>query len=163
MTTEPLLLTDRASRRICEILAKEPGKTALRLAVNGGGCSGFQYEFALAGAKAADDIAIEKNGAVLLVDEISLDYLRGSEVDFVDDLMGSSFRVNNPNAKMSAPRRNVILVISPAVTFLRTSLSTTSANETPARKRNRGAGRVPKSCEYIRNVLLRASPPSHES
>ena|ERR1700733_9349752 len=101
MNSAPLVLTDRAARQICDILSKEPGKTALRLAVNGGGCSGFQYEFALVDMKADDDIIIEKNGAVLLVDEISLGYVRGSQVDFVDELIGASFRVNNPNAKMS--------------------------------------------------------------
>lgn len=101
MNNSSITLTDRAAARIVQILAKEPGKVALRLAVNGGGCSGFQYEFALADAKARDDIAIEKNGAMLLVDEISAQYVQDSELDFVDDLMGAFFRVNNPNATAS--------------------------------------------------------------
>ncbi|MES2906089.1 MAG: iron-sulfur cluster insertion protein ErpA [Pseudomonadota bacterium] len=101
MTVLPMTLTDRAALRIGQILSTEPGKTALRLAVNGGGCSGFQYEFSLVSARAEDDIAIEKNGATLLVDEISAQYVQGSELDFVDDLMGAFFRVNNPNATAS--------------------------------------------------------------
>ena len=74
---------------------------ALRIAVNGGGCSGFQYEFSLADNRDAEDIAIERDGATVLVDSTSLVYMAGSVVDFVDDLMGQSFRVNNPQAKSS--------------------------------------------------------------
>ncbi len=97
----PLTLTARAAQRIKILLEGEPDKIGLRLAVSGGGCSGFQYEFSLTDAKAADDIAIEKDGAVLLVDEISAQYMQGSELDYVDDLMGAFFRVNNPNATAS--------------------------------------------------------------
>jgi iron-sulfur cluster insertion protein len=101
MNAQPLNLTERAAARIREVLDKEPGKIALRLAVSGGGCSGFQYEFSLADAKAPDDIAIEKDGALALVDEVSAQYVQGSELDYVDDLMGASFRVNNPKATAS--------------------------------------------------------------
>ena len=94
-------LTDAAARRIAAIVAKEPGKSALRIAVEGGGCSGFSYRFDLVGERNDDDVAIEKNGATLLVDELSLVYMGGSVVDFVDDLMGQSFQIKNPNAVAS--------------------------------------------------------------
>jgi iron-sulfur cluster assembly accessory protein len=94
-------LTDAAARRIASIVAKEPGKSALRIAVEGGGCSGFSYKFDLVGGRNDDDIAIEKDGATLLVDELSLVYMGGSVVDFVDDLMGQSFQIKNPNAVAS--------------------------------------------------------------
>ena len=94
-------LTDAAARRIAAIVAKEPGKSALRIAVEGGGCSGFSYKFDLVGERNEDDVAIEKHGATLLVDELSLVYMGGSVVDFVDDLMGQSFQIKNPNAVAS--------------------------------------------------------------
>jgi iron-sulfur cluster assembly accessory protein len=99
--SETVALSARAARRIAEIVKTEPGQSALRIAVNGGGCSGFQYEFTLEGERNADDIAIERDGATLLIDAISLGYMAGSEIDFVDDLIGQSFKVNNPQAKMS--------------------------------------------------------------
>ena len=94
-------VTDAAARRIAAIVAKEPGKSALRIAVEGGGCSGFSYKFDLVGERNDDDLAIEKNGATVLIDELSLVYLGGSVVDFVDDLMGQSFQIKNPNAVAS--------------------------------------------------------------
>ncbi|MEJ6783087.1 iron-sulfur cluster insertion protein ErpA [Aminobacter sp. Piv2-1] len=91
-------MTDAAARRIAKIVAGEPGKTALRISVEGGGCSGFSYKFDLVESANADDIAIEKDGATLLIDDLSLVYMGGSVVDFVDDLMGQSFQIKNPNA-----------------------------------------------------------------
>jgi iron-sulfur cluster assembly accessory protein len=99
--TTAITLTERAASRIREIVAREPGKSALRVAVNGGGCSGFQYEFALAETAADDDLVIETAGARALVDPVSQNFLAGSEIDFVDDLMGQSFRIRNPNATAS--------------------------------------------------------------
>jgi iron-sulfur cluster assembly accessory protein len=99
--TAQITLTDRAASRILEITAREPGKNALRVAVNGGGCSGFQYEFQLTDAPADDDLVIERAGAKALVDPVSQEFLAGSEIDFVDDLMGQSFRIRNPNATSS--------------------------------------------------------------
>ena len=99
--TPTITLTDRAASRILEIVAREPGKSALRVAVNGGGCSGFQYEFQLAEAQAEDDLVIERAGARALVDPVSQGFLQGSQIDFVDDLMGQSFRITNPNATSS--------------------------------------------------------------
>ena len=94
-------LSERAARRILKILAKEPGGTALRVSVSGGGCSGFQYDFDLDTARADDDIVIERDGAIVLIDPVSLPYMGGAEIDFVDDLIGQSFQIRNPNATAS--------------------------------------------------------------
>lgn len=99
--TGSITLTERAAARIGHILAKEPGKQALRIAVNGGGCSGFQYEFQLAEAPAADDLVIERDGVRAVIDPVSQGFLEGAQIDFVDDLMGQSFRIRNPNATSS--------------------------------------------------------------
>lgn len=97
----PVVVTAQAARRVAEIAAAEPGTPMLRVSVEGGGCSGFQYKFDLVGAAEPSDLVIERDGAQVLIDEISLVYLAGSEIDFVDDLMGQSFRVKNPNATAS--------------------------------------------------------------
>jgi iron-sulfur cluster assembly accessory protein len=94
-------ITERAARRIGDILSREPAGTMLRVSVEGGGCSGFQYRFDMDRAEADDDIVIRRDGAAVLIDPVSLNYLAGSEIDFVDDLIGASFRVNNPQAKAS--------------------------------------------------------------
>ena len=91
-------VTERAAARIGEILRREPAGTMLRVSVEGGGCSGFQYRFDIERSQAPDDVVIRRNGAIVLIDQMSLGYLAGSEIDFVDDLIGSSFRVNNPQA-----------------------------------------------------------------
>jgi iron-sulfur cluster assembly accessory protein len=96
-----LSMTERAARRIGEILRSEPSGTMLRLSVLGGGCSGFQYKFDVERDRAEDDVTIDRGGVTLLVDSTSLQYLVGSEIDFVDDLIGASFKVNNPKAKAS--------------------------------------------------------------
>ena len=92
--------TRSAAKRITEMASAE-GAIALRLAVNGGGCSGFQYEFSLAKAPEPDDVAIEAHGAKVLIDPTSLDLLKGSQLDYVNDLGGSYFNVSNPNASSS--------------------------------------------------------------
>lgn len=94
-------LTDRAARRIAEIVAGEPKTPLLRVSVEGGGCSGFQYKFDLVGGSEADDLVIEKAGAKVLIDPVSLGFLTGSEIDFVDELIGASFKINNPQATAS--------------------------------------------------------------
>jgi len=94
-------MTDRAARRIGEILAREPAGTMLRVSVEGGGCSGFQYKFDMERAKADDDLVLARNGATVLIDSVSQQYLSGAEIDFVDDLIGAAFKVNNPNATAS--------------------------------------------------------------
>jgi iron-sulfur cluster assembly accessory protein len=73
----------------------------LRISVEGGGCSGFQYKFDLVGDRTADDVVIERAGARVLIDPVSLDYLAGSEIDFVDDLIGAAFKIKNPQATAS--------------------------------------------------------------
>ena len=100
MTTD-VTMTERAARRIGEILKAEPTGSALRVSVEGGGCSGFQYKFDVDGSKAAGDLAVERAGATVLIDSTSLQYMAGAEIDFVDDLIGAAFRVNNPKAKAS--------------------------------------------------------------
>jgi iron-sulfur cluster assembly accessory protein len=94
-------VTSRASKRIAEILKGEAEPMMLRVAVSGGGCSGFQYTFTFDDARQDDDLVIEQDGATVLIDSVSLDYLKGSEIDFVDELIGASFQVKNPNAKSS--------------------------------------------------------------
>jgi iron-sulfur cluster assembly accessory protein len=94
-------VSERAARKIGEILSREPSGTMLRVSVQGGGCSGFQYKFDTERAKADDDVVIERAGATVLIDPVSLDYMAGSEIDFVDDLIGSSFKVHNPKATAS--------------------------------------------------------------
>ncbi len=94
-------LTERAARRIAEIIGGETPGTVLRIAVEGGGCSGFQYKFDLTQQRADDDIVLERGEATVLIDPISLEYLAGSEIDFVDDLIGASFKIHNPQASAS--------------------------------------------------------------
>jgi iron-sulfur cluster assembly accessory protein len=94
-------VSERAARRIGDILKGEPSGTMLRVSVEGGGCSGFQYKFDMDRTKAADDLVISRDGAVILIDPVSVNYMAGSEIDFVDDLIGASFKVKNPQAKAS--------------------------------------------------------------
>jgi iron-sulfur cluster assembly accessory protein len=96
--TAPLTVTERAARRIQSILKSEAEGAMLRVAVNGGGCSGFQYDFSFDTAITPDDVAIRRDGVTVLVDSVSRPFLEGSTLDFVDDLMGQSFRVQNPKA-----------------------------------------------------------------
>jgi len=95
-------LSDSAARRIARILSGEADKRALRVSVEGGGCSGFSYKYDLVEDRSEpDDLVIEKEGAKVLIDSMSLQFLGGSEIDFVDDLMGQSFQIKNPNATSS--------------------------------------------------------------
>jgi iron-sulfur cluster assembly accessory protein len=94
-------ISPSAARKIAGLVASEPGAAAFRVAVNGGGCSGFQYEFGFAEAPAEDDILIERDGAKVVVDSVSLPFLADAEIDWVDELIGSSFKIRNPNAKSS--------------------------------------------------------------
>ena len=94
-------VTDRAAARVAKILSGEPDGSMLRVAVNGGGCSGFQYAYDITTDRSDDDLAIEKNGITVLIDSVSMDFLKGAKIDFVDDLIGQSFRIDNPNATAS--------------------------------------------------------------
>src|SRR5262249_27668232 len=100
MSTE-VTMTERAARRIGEILKAEPAGSMLRVSVEGGGCSGFQYRFGFDQSKAADDLVLAQNGATVLIDPVSVKYMAGAEIDYVDDLIGASFKVNNPVATAS--------------------------------------------------------------
>lgn len=91
-------VTERAARRISEIISGEAAGTMLRVSVKAGGCTGFQYAFDLVNDRENGDHVIEKAGATVLIDEISLPLMEGSEIDFVDNLIGASFKINNPKA-----------------------------------------------------------------
>ncbi len=97
-TEELPVVTDRAARRIAKVLAGEAEGSMFRVAVQGGGCSGFQYTFDIVPRREADDLAIERDGVTVLVDSVSLDFLKGAKIDFVDNLIGQSFQIDNPNA-----------------------------------------------------------------
>ena len=99
--TDSITVSERAVRRIGEILRAEPAGAMLRVSVEGGGCSGFQYKFDVERARAEDDVVIARDGAVVLIDPISLQYMAGSQIDFVDDLIGASFKIANPQATAS--------------------------------------------------------------
>ncbi len=95
-------LTERAGRRIAEIISKEPKGTVLRIGVAGGGCSGFSYEYNLVRQSASsDDLVLQKAGATVLIDKLSLQFMGGSKIDYVDDLVGQAFKIDNPNTLAS--------------------------------------------------------------
>ena len=96
-----IALTERAARRISEIMAREPEGSMLRISVNGGGCSGFAYAFDVDRTRQEEDIVVERDGVSVLVDQVSLQYMDGSVIDFVDDLIGQSFKIQNPHAVAS--------------------------------------------------------------
>jgi len=98
---DTVTISDSAARRIGEILKGEPAGSMLRVSVEGGGCSGFQYKFDIERAKAEDDLVLARDGAVVLIDPVSVNYMAGSQIDFVDDLIGQSFKINNPQATAS--------------------------------------------------------------
>ncbi len=101
MSEASVTVSERAARRIGEIFKAEPAGTMLRVSVEGGGCSGFQYKFDMEQAKADDDLVIAREGATVLIDPVSVQYMAGSEIDFVEDLIGASFKVKNPQATAS--------------------------------------------------------------
>jgi iron-sulfur cluster assembly accessory protein len=100
MSTQ-VTLTERAARRIGEILKGEPAGTMLRICVEGGGCSGFQYKFDFDRERAGDDLVLARDGATVLIDPVSVQYMEGAEIDYIDDLIGASFKINNPVAAAS--------------------------------------------------------------
>jgi iron-sulfur cluster assembly accessory protein len=100
--TSSVTLSDRAAKRVARILSKEPNGTVLRISVAGGGCSGFQYEYNLVQESANDDdLVLQKGEATVFIDSLSLEFMGGSEIDYVDDLIGQSFQIKNPNAVAS--------------------------------------------------------------
>jgi iron-sulfur cluster assembly accessory protein len=99
VTPRDVVLTERAARRIGKILGKESPGTVLRIAVSGGGCSGFQYEYKIVQESPTDDdLVLRGEGATVLIDSLSLEFMGGAEIDYVDDLIGQSFQIKNPNA-----------------------------------------------------------------
>ncbi|HEX8526812.1 iron-sulfur cluster insertion protein ErpA [Allosphingosinicella sp.] len=96
--SSPIALTPAAAARVAAIAGKQGRKPILRLAVDGGGCAGFQYRFGLAEEVEAGDLAVDQDGVTLVVDEMTLDLVRGGSVDFVESLGGAAFQVRNPNA-----------------------------------------------------------------
>lgn len=105
MTTDaptlPVSISANAAKRIGEILGGEAPGTMLRVAVNGGGCQGFSYDYSFTAAREADDLMLEDGAAKVVIDTMSAEYLTGSVIDWVDDLIGASFQIRNPNAKSS--------------------------------------------------------------
>ena len=99
MTEPQISLTENAAKRVAWIAERQHKPAILRLAVDGGGCAGFTYKFELADALDAEDSIAETDGVKLVVDPVSLDLVRGSAVDFVEDLGGAAFKVTNPNAQ----------------------------------------------------------------
>jgi len=100
MSEPSITLSERAAKRIAEILQAEHA-ALMRVSVEGGGCSGFQYRFDLVQDRAPDDLVVERDGARVVVDPISLGFVQGSEIDFVDELIGAQFKINNPNVTAS--------------------------------------------------------------
>ena len=101
MSEAPFSVGESAARRIAFLAAKEPKPVLMRVAVLGGGCSGFQYNFSFEEGRNEDDLLIERDGASVVVDSTSLELLKGSELDYVEEMVGSSFQVKNPNATSS--------------------------------------------------------------
>ena len=98
MNAPTMTLSPSAAARVATIAAKQGKPAILRLSVEGGGCSGFQYKFGLAEAAEADDLVVERDGVTLVVDPVSLEFVSGCVVDYVESLGGAAFRVENPNA-----------------------------------------------------------------
>ena len=94
----PVTVSDKAAQRIAAILSKEANGAMLRVAVEGGGCSGFQYKFDIVSDLGDDDLVLDAAGYKVLVDEISVEYMQGAEIDFSDELIGAAFKINNPMA-----------------------------------------------------------------
>ncbi len=101
MSEAQFSVTPSAAKQIAFLAAKEPKPVMMRVAVLGGGCSGFQYNFSFEEGKNDDDLLIERDGAAVVVDSTSLELLKGSELDFVQEMVGSAFQVKNPNATSS--------------------------------------------------------------
>jgi iron-sulfur cluster assembly accessory protein len=94
-------LTENAARRVAEIMKTEAPGSVLRVGVDGGGCSGFSYTYNVTTERNDDDLVLERDGATVLIDQISLEFLRGCRIDFIDDLMGRMFKISNPAATAS--------------------------------------------------------------
>ncbi len=96
-----VILTEAAARRVAEIMKTEAPGSVLRVGVDGGGCSGFQYTYTVTTERDPEDVVLEREGATVVVDQISLEFLKGCQIDFIDDLMGRMFKISNPAATAS--------------------------------------------------------------
>lgn len=104
MSSQPIAMnvTDNAAKRIAKLIEMEGNPNLkLRISVSGGGCSGFQYNFEFDENQEADDVVVEKDGVTVLLDNMSLLYVLGAELDFVEEMVGSAFKISNPNAQSS--------------------------------------------------------------
>jgi iron-sulfur cluster assembly accessory protein len=98
MDATSVIVTDSAIRKIAAILGSEQKPSVLRVSVEGGGCSGFQYKFDVQREAEAEDVVIASDGATVVIDPVSLQYLSGSRIDYADELIGAAFKIDNPNA-----------------------------------------------------------------
>jgi iron-sulfur cluster insertion protein len=101
MSDPSITISPRAAKRIVQLVKADEAAQLFRVSVEGGGCSGFQYRFELANESAPDDILIERDGATVAIDPVSAGFVQGSEIDFVDELIGAQFKIHNPNATAS--------------------------------------------------------------
>ena len=101
MDASSVVVTESAIKKIAAILGSEKGPAVLRVSVEGGGCSGFQYKFDIQRAAETEDVVIARDGATVVIDPVSLQYLAGSKIDYADELIGAAFKIDNPNATAS--------------------------------------------------------------
>jgi iron-sulfur cluster insertion protein len=101
MSEPSITISPRAAKRIVELVTEDTAANLFRVSVEGGGCSGFQYKFELVSDTAPDDILIKRDGATVAIDPVSADFVNGSEIDFVEELIGAHFKITNPNATAS--------------------------------------------------------------
>jgi iron-sulfur cluster insertion protein len=101
MTEPSITISQSAAKRIVELVSEDENAALFRVSVEGGGCSGFQYNFELIESAAPDDIIIERDGATVAIDPTSVPFIAGSEIDFIDELIGAQFKISNPNATAS--------------------------------------------------------------
>jgi len=134
MENSDITLSEAAAKRIAQIVAADAGKQALRVSVEGGGCSGFSYKFDLAEDPADDDIVIARGDAKVLIDSLSVVYMAGSEIDFVDNLLGQSFQIKNPNAVASRSDDSIHHIL--AFTFQKRWQSLLHRVKVPSQKGN---------------------------
>lgn len=101
MTEPSITISQSAAKRIVELVSEDENAALFRVSVEGGGCSGFQYNFELIESAAPGDILIERDGATVAIDPTSVPFIAGSEIDFIDELIGAQFKISNPNATAS--------------------------------------------------------------
>jgi iron-sulfur cluster assembly accessory protein len=101
MSEPSITISPRAAKRSVELVTEDTAASLFRVSVEGGGCSGFQYKFELVSDTAPDDILIKRDGATVAIDPVSADFVNGSEIDFVEELIGAHFKITNPNATAS--------------------------------------------------------------